>query len=167
VITASVTLRPVAAGDQRFLLCLYASVREAELAVVPWTQEQKSVFVRHQFGAQDASYRQRYPDGRFSVVERDGSSIGRLYLGALPGELRIIDVALVPEERGRGIGTQLVTQVIEEADRDGLAVSLHVERWNPARQLYGRLGFAVVAEDAVYLRMERPAAAGRQLNTAS
>jgi predicted GNAT family acetyltransferase len=48
--------------------------------------------------------------------------------------------------------------VIAEADRDGRRVSLHVERWNRARRLYERLGFAVVAETDVYLLLERPPA---------
>jgi GNAT superfamily N-acetyltransferase len=154
-----ISVRPTTAADGPFLLRLYAGTREAELAVFPWTDEQTDAFVHQQFAAQDADYRHRYPGGRFDIVERDGVAIGRLYLGDLPGERRLIDVTIVPEERGRGTGTELLADVIAEADRDGLAVSLHVERWNPARRLYERLGFVAVAEDAVYIRMERPALA--------
>jgi ribosomal protein S18 acetylase RimI-like enzyme len=72
--------------------------------------------------------------------------------------LRILDIALLAPFRNAGTGSALLADVIAEADRDGRRVSLHVERWNRARRLYERLGFAVVAETDVYLLLERPPA---------
>jgi ribosomal protein S18 acetylase RimI-like enzyme len=125
--------------------------------MVPWTDEQKAAFVAMQFEAQDASYRMTYPDGRFLIVLGDDVPIGRLYLGRLNDEIRIIDIALLPDQRGAGIGSRLIDEVLAEADLAGLAVRLHVEPWNPALRLYERRGFRLVEERGVYLFMERPA----------
>lgn len=97
------------------------------------------------------------------VVVLGGEPIGRLVVDRRPGELRIVDLALVPERRGRGIGTRLLRALLDEADTTGAAVVLHVEPSSPARRLYRRFGFEVSAEDGAYARMERPP----QANTAS
>ena len=109
-----------------------------------------------QFEAQDAYYRETYPQARFLVVIADGDPVGRLYLARLADEIRLIDVALLPAHRARGIGRQLVTDIISEARRDALAVRLHVEPWNPARRMYERLGFQTIRTGPVYELMELP-----------
>jgi GNAT superfamily N-acetyltransferase len=153
-----VALRPSTSEDREFLVALYGSVRAEELTLVPWTDEEKAAFVRMQFDAQDAWYREVYPGGRFSIVTLDGEPIGRLIVGRRPAEgIVIVDITLVPERRGRGIGTRLVTGVIEEADREGLPVTLRVEPWNPVRRLYLRLGFEPGPVEGVYESMTRPA----------
>jgi ribosomal protein S18 acetylase RimI-like enzyme len=161
-----VTLRPATDADRTFLFDVYAATRAEELAVVPWTDEQKQQFLTQQFEAQDASYRQRFPEGRFLVIQRHGERIGRLCVGRLPAVgdrpgapagLRIMDIAVLPAHQGQGIGTALVEDVLEEADAEGLPVSLHVEQWNPAQRLYARLGFSVVGQNDVYFLLERPA----------
>ncbi|MDQ1497437.1 MAG: hypothetical protein QOI86_777 [Actinomycetota bacterium] len=158
-----VTLRPATGSDRDFLLAVYSASREEELAPVPWSDEQKAAFLAQQFQAQGRDYRQRHPAGRFLIVEVGGEPAGRLYLAVLPGdglpgELRILDIGLLAPFRNAGTGSALLADVIAEADRDGRRVSLHVERWNRARRLYERLGFAVVAETDVYLLLERPPA---------
>jgi ribosomal protein S18 acetylase RimI-like enzyme len=67
----------------------------------------------------------------------------------------IVDVALLPAHRGRGIGTALLTPILDEAERTGRAVSIHVARENPARRLYDRLGFVQVADQGVHLLLTR------------
>lgn len=156
-------LRVAAPSDRSFLLGLYGSTREDELAVVPWSDDEKAAFVEMQFDAQDRAYREAYPEGEFLVVLENGDAVGRLSVGRLPGELRLIDVIVAPASRGRGIGTALVQWLVERADRDGLALTLHVEPWNPARRLYERLGFESIEVRGIYEFMRRPV----QLKTAS
>jgi len=151
----NVDLRPVVADDEQFLLAVYSSTRVEEFERVPWTDEQKQTFLAQQFHAQDMSYPGSYPNGSFSVVELDGVPIGRLIVTRLEGnELRIVDIALLPVYRNKGIGSRLIQEVLEEAERDGATVSLHVELWNPAVKLYERLGFHGVSANDVHLRME-------------
>lgn len=151
-----IELRPATDDDRAFLLAVYASTRAEELAVVPWTDEQKAAFVQMQFEAQDASYHQSYPEADFSVVRREGVDVGRLYVARGEAEVLLIDIALLPEHRGRGIGSQLLGDLLESADRDGLPVTLHVEPWNRARRLYERLGFESRGVSGPYESMVRP-----------
>jgi ribosomal protein S18 acetylase RimI-like enzyme len=163
--------RPATADDREFLYSVYAATRTEELSVVPWTDEQKDAFLRTQFDAQDNYYHQAYADARFLVVTRDDEPIGRLYLARLDDELRIVDIALLPEHRRAGVGTRLISDVITEATEAGIAVGLHVEPWNPARRLYERLGFRTVETGQMYEKMELAAPNRRpargQLNIAS
>jgi GNAT superfamily N-acetyltransferase len=160
-----IDLRPAVAADREFLESVYGSTRADELRVVPWSAAERDAFVRMQFDAQDVSYRQSYPDARFLIVLAAGEPIGRLYLARLADELRVIDVALLPEWRGLGTGSALMAWVLGQADVAGIPVTLHVEPGNPARRLYERLGFRPVEERGVALFMRRPAR--DQLNTAS
>jgi len=134
-------------------------VRAPELAQLDWTDEQKAMFVRHQFDAQSTHWRENYHDTSFDVIERDGVPIGRLYVARWRDEIRVVDIALMPEHRGGGLGAALFHELFDEADRTGRPVTIHVEIFNPARRLYERLGFVLKEEKGVYLLMERPASA--------
>ena len=135
---------------------MYASTRAEELAVVPWDDAQKDAFLRMQFDAQDAWWRENYAEASFDVILADGEPAGRLYVHRGPSEIRIVDIALLPEHRGGGIGTSLLRELFTEADESGKSVTIHVERMNPALRLYERLGFAVAEDKGVYLFLERP-----------
>jgi ribosomal protein S18 acetylase RimI-like enzyme len=150
-----VRLRPVADADRDFLVELYGSVRESELAQLAWDEATKRAFVEQQFAAQDAAYRGNYPGATLDMIEVDGSRAGRLYVHRGQGDIRIMDIALAPPFRGRGIGTSLLEGLIAEAEESDRKLSIHVESNNPARSLYERLGFAPVGENGVYLLMER------------
>ena len=152
---SGVDLRPATPDDREFLLALYRTTREDELALTDWSELEKVAFVDMQFRAQDSHYRQVYPDGRFLVVTLDREPIGRLYLVELADELRVIDIALVPSHRGQGIGSSLLANVTAEADTAALPVRLHVEPWNPAKRLYERLGFRTIEVRGMYELMER------------
>jgi len=148
-----------------FLSILYASTRTEELAAVPWSAEQKMAFLAQQFHAQRKHYHQHYPDTQWQVIEHDGAAVGRLYLDSRENEIRIIDIALMPEARGKGFGTALLEDIIEEAISVGKAISIHVERMNPALSLYRRLGFQEVEDKGVYLLMEHPGGAADPTHT--
>lgn len=137
---------------------MYASTRVEELAPVPWTDQQKLEFLAMQFNAQHEHYRVHYAEAEFSVVLVDGEPAGRLYLYRGERDLRLVDIALLPQFRGGGLGTRLIRDVLEEGDRTGKTVSIHVEVENPARRLYDRLGFVPAGETGVYVLMERPPA---------
>ncbi|MCA9578475.1 MAG: GNAT family N-acetyltransferase [Sandaracinaceae bacterium] len=158
-----VTLRPLRDEDWPFLLALYASTREEELAPVPWPAAQKAEFLRSQFAAQRQHYDEHYADASREVVLVSGERAGRLYLDRRADEIRIVDIALIPALRGQGVGTRLLTAVLEEAAQSGRDVRIHVETFNPAMRLYLRLGFEKLEERGVYWLMGwRPAPRGQQ-----
>lgn len=70
-----------------------------------------------------------------------GDDRGFAYLGDDTPELGI---ALLPEHRGRGVGTLLLKHYLEAVRALFPAVSLSVSPNNPAMRLYARLGFKTV-----------------------
>jgi ribosomal protein S18 acetylase RimI-like enzyme len=165
-----VTFRPIAPDDMDFLLRVYRSTREEELAmVVDWTDEQKDAFVRHQFDAQHAWYRDHYEGAQFDVILVDGVPAGRLYVHRRNREIRLVDITMLPEFRQGGIGTALLRDLLAEGEAAGKPVTIHVEVFNPAMRLYERLGFSPIEERGPYRLMEwkPPQLASPQLNTAS
>jgi GNAT superfamily N-acetyltransferase len=146
-------LRPITPADVPFLAGVYASTRWDELAPTGWSDEEKAVFCRRQFDAQSAHYRENYPGASLQIIERDGVAIGRLYVARWEREIRIMDIALLPEHRGAGLGTELLRGLQEEARSAGKSLTIHVERFNRALQLYQRLGFQEVEDKGVYLLM--------------
>ena len=156
----AIALRPIGAGDMAFLCRLYASTREEELAATDWSAEQKEAFLAMQFNAQHTYYQEHYSGAAFLVILREEQPIGRLYLIRWTRELRIVDIALLPEHRGQGIGTAILEAVLAEGRRLALPVSIHVERFNPALRLYTRLGFRQVEDKGVYYLLEKSPDAG-------
>lgn len=148
------TLRPVQASDSPVLFAIYASTRTEELAQVGWSAAQLESFLRMQFNAQSSYYQSEYPRATFQMIVVSGQPAGRLYLHRRETEIRIMDIALLPEFRGRGLGTVLLQEVLAEAKRTAKRVSIHVESFNPAQRLYARLGFKQTATNGVYHLME-------------
>jgi ribosomal protein S18 acetylase RimI-like enzyme len=148
--TDSIRLRPQSEADRPFLASLYASTRTQEMAMVPWSDEQKQTFLQWQFDAQTSHYDTHYEGADFLIVEREGAPIGRIYLDRRPDEIEIIDIALLPESRGAGLGSRLLRDVMQEAEAGGKSVMIYVENFNPARHLYDRLGFQHIDTNGVY-----------------
>lgn len=152
--SSEITFRPITDDDLPFLSRLYASTREEELSVTPWSDDEKRTFLTQQFEAQHRHYREYYADASFDVLLVDGEPAGRLYVSRWSDEIRIVDVALLPEYRNRGIGGRVLEDLLDEGRRTGKAVSIHVEKNNPALRLYERLGFEPIEDKGVYLLME-------------
>ncbi len=151
----AVELRAATPADEDLLRRVYRSTREDELALTGWAEAEKDAFIRMQFDAQKRSYEEQCPNASFDVVVVGGVPAGRLYVDRREEGTHILDVALLPEFRGAGVGSELLRRLLNE----GRPVSLYVERFNPALSWYRRLGFAVVADEGVYLRLEKPAQA--------
>ena len=153
VAAPTVVLRPEAPADRAFLRELYGSTRELEMGVMPWSEEQKRAFLDMQFRAQDVYYHENYYDTDFLVIEVDGERAGRLYVQRAEDAIYLVDIALLPAFRGRGIGGRMMDGILGEARAAGKKVSIYVEYFNPARRLYDRLGFRPLDTNGVYLRM--------------
>jgi ribosomal protein S18 acetylase RimI-like enzyme len=151
-----VTTRPARAPDDNdFLLALYASTRRAEIAGFGWPATAQDSFLRVQFEAQTRHYGQTFPDADYYVICLDGERIGRLIVDRCDDEMHIVDIALMPECRGLGVGSGLIRQLLAEADAERLTVSLNVLRGSAACRFWERAGFACRGGDEVYLAMER------------
>jgi GNAT superfamily N-acetyltransferase len=152
----AITYRPEAEGDLPFLKRVYRSTREDELQLTGWDEAFKETFIDQQFTAQHQYYREAYHDASFQVILLDGKEAGRLYVWESDRQIRIVDIALLPEFRNQGIGTTILRGLITKADISGRILSIHVEAYNPALNLYKRLGFIQKDQTGIYFYMERP-----------
>ncbi|MFB3786698.1 MAG: GNAT family N-acetyltransferase [bacterium] len=150
----AIRFRPIRPEDEAFLYQVYASTRAEELAPLDWDAAQKEAFLRMQFQAQHRHYQTYFAEDEFLVILQDNQPIGRMYIGRWEKEIRLIDISLLPEYRGRGIGTSLLQDLLREGEASGKPVRIHVERFNPALCLYQRLGFIKIEDRGVYDLME-------------
>jgi ribosomal protein S18 acetylase RimI-like enzyme len=144
------TLRPATPEDEPFLRALYLSTRSGELAAF-WAlgEAQRDALFRMQFTAQQRGYAAEYPGADHHLILRDGAPVGRLYVDRRAGEICLVDIALLPEHRGAGIGGALLRALLDEAAASGSAVCLHVLETNPALRLYERLGYTRTGGDGL------------------
>lgn len=154
---APVNLRPSSAADHADLFAVFASTRADEFMHLDWEPDRIVALLADQCRLQDTYYHRRYPQAHFDVVLCDDKMVGRLYHNWSETELRIIDIALLPDWRGQGIGTRLMHALVSVASQHGKSASLYVEVDNPVCALYERLGFKVVGEEGAYQLMQRPA----------
>ena len=144
-----ITLRDAMPSDRPFLLALYASTRAEEFAHLGWPAEMERAFMQVQFEAQRGDYERRYPTSRCRIVELQGCPVGRLWVAREARSLTVLDISLLAELRGQGIGTACLRQVQQRAAAAALDVELQVVVGNPAHRLYGRLGFRDIGEAGV------------------
>jgi GNAT superfamily N-acetyltransferase len=153
--TNSVSLRKFSPDDIPFMLSLYGSIRESELAITNFTEQEKRAFIEQQFTAQFAHYNQYYCSDFFSIIEWDGQPVGRLFVDYWQTEIRIVDIALTADHRNAGLGSYLLNGLFKQAEKTNKPVTIHVEHNNPAKRLYERLGFVFKTQtNEVYLLME-------------
>ena len=150
----SITFRAIEPQDEGFLLKVYASTRAEELERVPWNDAQREAFLRMQFAAQHQHYRERYPGAAYEIIFVNQEPAGRLYVARLDGEFRIVDITILPEYRGGGVGTSIIKGLLAEASESGKPVRIYVESFNPSLRLFERLGFTRIDEHGVHFLME-------------
>ena len=147
-------LRPVSSDDEAFLIEVYASTRAEEVAELPWDANQRDSFMRMQFAAQQQDYQRRFPGSDHRLLLLDGRRAGRVYLARTENEIRILDIALVPEHRNKGIGTRIIKDLIAEASQSRKPVRVYVEQFNPALALFERLGFSRAEDIGTHFLLE-------------
>jgi ribosomal protein S18 acetylase RimI-like enzyme len=155
--SVGISLRTSTPADRNLLQRIYESTRTAEFLAAGFDTKTIQDLLATQFAMQDEYYRRHYPKARFDMVLAGETAIGRLYHDWSGGEARVIDIALLPEYRGAGVGTRLMKTVVAEAARRSMAVGLYVEIDNPVKAFYRRLGFAAIGENGVYEQMLRTA----------
>lgn len=147
-------LRPSVPEDREFLFRLYASTRADELRAFGWPSAQQEAFLRMQFNAQQQWYAATYSTAKNQIIEQDNQPVGRMIVQHEAGIWRLVDISLLPEHRGHGIGGELIHALIKDCEASGAVLQLQVLNTNPAQRLYGRLGFIKTGEDQIYTQME-------------
>ena len=150
-----IQLRPVEEKDTAFIEAVYRTTREVELNLTNWSEHQKNAFISMQSTAQLTEYKTKFPGATFQVIIYNKKNAGRFYTGENETEIRLLDITLLPEFRGKGIGKYLLQQLIERSNKTQKKLSLHVEPSNPILKLYQRVGFIYIKNNGRYYYMER------------
>lgn len=152
------SLRHAIDADLPRLRDLYADTRADEMAGVPWPLAAKRHFLDQQFELQHRHYLAYYADADFMVVEHEKILQGRYYLLRTAPYHLIVDISLMKQKRGQGIGRALIEASQREAEANGCGMQLQVLEHNTrARKLYEKLGFVVTESADMHHRMHWPA----------
>ena len=140
--------------DEPLLFELYAASRAGEMAQTGWDAPAQDAFLRMQFQAMRQGYRTSFPEAELAIILIDGRASGRAVVNRTPQEIRVVDVALLPEAQNQGVGTRLLRQWMSEAARAQKPLRLSVLAQSRARRLYGRIGFRTIGQEGPYEQLE-------------
>lgn len=152
-----ITKSPITHQDEPFLFALYSETRANELTFAPWDNQQKNAFLQQQFQLQQLHYTANYKNAFFQIIKLDEIPVGRLYFAELDDEIRIIDLTILTEFRGRNIGTGLIEEILRDANIKNKVVQIYLETHSQSANLFARLGFVPAADDGVYRLWRKPA----------
>ena len=147
----NLSLRIADFADEAFLQDLFFDVRHAEFAIAGLPSEQLKLLLAMQYAAQKQSYKWTFPTAKEAIIVFDGKKIGRLLITRDGQKIHLIDIAILSETRGKGIGSFVLNKLKSEAS----AISLRVFKTNfGAKKFYERHGFTIARDDGKYIEME-------------
>ena len=145
--------RAASEADQPYMRRLFGEYKAPMFAPLGLAAEQLNALLDMQYRARSIDYARRHPGLESLILTVDGRDVGMALLERGEG-IRLIDIIIDTPERGRGFGTDFLHQLLVEASSNSRKIMLYVEPLNPAKRLYERLGFTVVAADAMNCLME-------------
>jgi ribosomal protein S18 acetylase RimI-like enzyme len=144
-------LRTVISDDEAFLKELFFDVRSVEFTQIGFPLDQLTPLLSMQYNAQSKSYNAQYPDAEHSIIELSNEKIGRLLVSKEEQKSYLVDIAILHNFRGKGVGSILLDKLKAESE----SVNLSVYKTNfGAIRLYEKHGFAVTKDDGMYIEME-------------
>jgi ribosomal protein S18 acetylase RimI-like enzyme len=148
----NVALRPAAPEDEEFLFTLFISSRDHDLALLP--EPQRAALMHMQFRGQYQTYTHNYPVAEHSILSVDGSDAGRVWVAETEDSIAILDIAILPAYRNRGIGAHVYRDLIAKAHAAGKHLRATVSTANPGSlRFHERLGFHRTSSDGFYISL--------------
>ena len=139
----NVSLRPATENDYDFLWWLHgATMRTYVAAIWGWDEA-----VQWQF------FQDRFDPARLEIIESAGEAVGYISVERHGEFIFLSAIEVAPEVQSQGIGTRLIRDLQDEAERQCIPLRLQVLQGNPARRLYERLGFAATGETETHIMM--------------
>ncbi len=137
--------------DDAFMRTLWARTHGEQFSVLP--PELGARLCTQQYEAQLAHYEQSYPDMTVHVLRWKGLDAGRLMLLDRQDAVDVLDLAILPEHQGQGLGSRVLRRIKDHAGPR--VVKLAVEKNRPrAQELYERLGFEAASDSNTHVFME-------------
>jgi len=140
-------LRNADEDDAAFARTLYASTRD-DLSALPLPPAMIDNLIAMQQQAHEQGRRSAFPDAEVLILEHAGEPAGRIVFDTTGTHWRLVDLALLPAQRGRGLARIALLALQQRAELRGASIGLAVMRTNAlALALYQRTGFAIVDSD--------------------
>ena len=146
----SVSLRAATAADLPFARDLYLGTMRYITDRLPDWDEARHV----------AQFKERFLLDEVRIIVSDDEDVGWLQVGESDDEILLKQIFLQPRSQRRGIGSQLIADLLERGRRTGKPVRLGVVKINPAVELYKRHGFVITSEDEFKFYMESASRSG-------
>jgi ribosomal protein S18 acetylase RimI-like enzyme len=158
----AVTLRFATEADQFFLRQLFSVCRHGEFESLG--EPIATQLTESQFEASSRDLADRFDPAGDHIIECEGQPVGRLWVHCQGDDWELVDVAVLPEFRCRGIAGVLLQELKTQAEANNATIRLHVRANNaPAQRLYFRLGFSIEPSEGIDLRMAlRPSTVKQQ-----
>ncbi|WP_171907594.1 GNAT family N-acetyltransferase [Alkalimonas amylolytica] len=146
-------VRQATEADQEFLLALYAATRQ-DLQQLQLPPAQAEHLITMQYQAQYSGYRQQYPKACSLIIEYANCGIGRILLDTANTNIRLIDIALLPDHRRQGYARACIRALQDFAVQRNKPVQLSVYQDNiAAHTLYLELGFSPIQSSPPFLSL--------------
>ncbi|MEJ2763458.1 GNAT family N-acetyltransferase [Photobacterium sp. MCCC 1A19761] len=151
--TFTLTTRDATAADFEFL---YQLKKSAEYDAV------HTVFGWHE-ATQRAIHQQEWDEARPTLIEVNQEPAGSILFEHHGEHWYLGRFFLLPSFHGLGIGSQILTQLLQPADEQCLPVHLCYLQGNRVSSLYRRFGFVPIREDNHFVYMIRPPGTPQEL----
>lgn len=147
-------LRPAQPTDDPFLFGLFCSIWADSFSFLGWSEQQIADILTMQFQAQRTDYQRRFQQASQNIILLDDLPVGQLYVARNDQEIRLLDITIAREHRNAGIGSTILTQLIQEAQQTGKRISHTVLKTNlAALRFYQQHGFAIREDAGTHLLM--------------
>jgi GNAT superfamily N-acetyltransferase len=133
-----ISLRPASALDALFIETVYFETQR-------WIIE--ALFGWRGDDIERDKFRESYDADNTEVILADGIAIGWWTVVRSPKEIHLDAIYLLASHQGRGIGSNLIRDLMAQAQNARIPIRLSTAKINPARELYTRLGFLQTHED--------------------
>lgn len=135
------TLKPETPDDLEFLQRLYVWTHWGDLDLLRWSNERKAAYLLQRFGQQMAHFTENHADGDYWVIWQESTPVGRYYVDARPSEIRLLAIDVLPDHRGKGMGSHLVADLATQAKASNRKIITRVEANGAALGWFERRGF--------------------------
>jgi len=139
-----VTLRPANAAD-------FEACRRTYFAEMDWINDRLQL----KRDDQESMFEKLWNPSQVCIIQADGADVGWLQTVTSKSDEFLGQMFVDAPFQNKGIGTEVLRRIIEEASRRRLPVRLAVVKFNRSRRLYERLGFRVTREDDRKVYMTR------------
>ncbi len=144
-------LRPGTPADEDFRFALFCASRPPGQDFAFMEPALREQLLRQQFRAQNYSYRADFPNARFDVIEFDGALVGHVVVDVADTEMRVVDLAILPDRRSAGLGEAVLKPLIAEAQRRKIPLRVSVLNGNQGSLRFcRRLGFEPIGEPTAF-----------------